>query len=234
MDDLRKFIATTIKEYLNENTQDYSKWKRNNVTLRGIKELGKALNEIGEGVTPFPFQRTGNTKVESWMYELSLIDKKDARPITILSPIIYTFKSDKATYIVKIGGQASVNQYTDRSAENPNLKKPQDYNILIEVSFDVIGGAGKEQITNYGEQFKILSTVSEIVKELAKEIMQFQWVKLSQIYVVPKLESGEEDKAVDQTKRGRLYSAYIQKQMDQIPGNWVVNKTAKSFEIINK
>jgi hypothetical protein len=192
----------------------------------------KSLNEIGEGVTPFAFRRTGNAKVASWMSDLSLMDKKDARPITILSPIIYTFKSDKATYIVKIGGQASVNRYINWVEKN--WKKLPDYNILITVAFDVIGGTGKEQITNYGEQFKILSTVSEIVKELAKEIMQFQWVKLDQIILAPKLESGEEDKAVDQTKRGRLYSAYIQKQMDQIPGKWVVNKTAKSFELINK
>ena len=192
----------------------------------------KSLNEIGEGVTPFAFRRTGNAKVASWMSDLSLMDKKDARPITILSPIIYTFKSDKATYIVKIGGQASVNRYINWVEKN--WKKLPDYNILITVAFDVIGGTGKEPITNYGEQFKILSTVSEIVKELAKEIMQFQWVKLDQIILAPKLESGEEDKAVDQTKRGRLYSAYIQKQMDQIPGKWVVNKTAKSFELINK
>ena len=192
----------------------------------------KSLNEIGEGVTPFAFRRTGNAKVASWMSDLSLMDKKDARPITILSPIIYTFKSDKATYIVKIGGQASVNRYINWVEKN--WKKLPDYNILITVAFDVIGGTGKEQITNYGEQFKILSTVSEIVKELAKEIMQFQWVKLDQIILAPKLESGEEDKAVDQTKRGRLYLAYIQKQMDQIPGNWVVNKTAKSFELTNK
>ncbi len=201
-----------------------------------LYEDWKALNEIGEGVSPLAWKRVGFTKVDSWMSTLSMVNRAESvnGKWEQLPTILFEFKSDKATYIVKIGGQASVNQYTDRSAENPNLKKPQDYNILIEVSFDVIGGAGKEQITNYGEQFKILSTVSEIVKELAKEIMQFQWVKLSQIYVVPKLESGEEDKAVDQTKRGRLYSAYIQKQMDQIPGNWVVNKTAKSFEIINK
>ena len=196
------------------------------------EEIRKSLNEIGEGVTPFPFRRTGNTKVASWMSDLSLIDKKDANWVTPLPPIIYTFKSDKATYIVKIGGQASVNRYINWVEKN--WKKLPDYNILITVAFDVIGGTGKEQITNYGEQFKILSTVSEIVKELAKEIMQFQWVKLDQIILAPKLESGEEDKAVDQTKRGRLYSAYIQKQMDHIPGKWVVNKTAKSFELINK
>ena len=198
------------------------------------EEIRKALNEIGEGVTPFPFRRTGNTKVASWMSDLSLIDKKDANWVTPLPPIIYTFKSDKATYIVKIGGQASINRYINWGNKNPNWKKPPDYNILITVAFDVIGGVGKEQITNYGEQFKVISTVTEIVKELAEEVMQFQWVKLSEIYIAAKSEAGEEDKPIDQTKRGRLYLAYIQKQMNRLPGKWIVNKTAKSFELINK
>ena len=198
------------------------------------EEIRKSLNEIGEGVTPFPFRRTGNTKVASWMSDLSLIDKKDANWVTPLPPIIYTFKSDKATYIVKIGGQASINRYINWGNKNPNWKKPPDYNILITVAFDVIGGVGKEQITNYGEQFKVMSTVSEIVKEVAKVILQFQWVKLSKIVIAPKLEDGEEDKSIDQTKRGRLYLAYIQKQMNRLPGNWIVNKTAKSYELINK
>jgi len=65
MDDLRKFIATTIREYLNENTQDYSKWKRNNVTLRGIKELGKA-NEVygsfGKGLYTVPLSNKSMAK----------------------------------------------------------------------------------------------------------------------------------------------------------------------------
>ena len=198
------------------------------------EEIGKALNEIGEGVTPFPFRRTGNTKVASWMSDLSLIDKKEANWVTPLPPIIYTFKSDKATYIVKIGGQASVNRFINWGNKNPNWKKPPDYNILITVAFDVIGGVGKEQITNFGEQFKVISTVTEIVKELSEEVMQFQWVKLSEIYIAAKSEAGEEDKPIDQTKRGRLYLAYIQKQMNRLPGKWIVNKTAKSYELLNR
>lgn len=33
---LIKVISTTIREYLNENVEEYSKWKRKNVTLRGV------------------------------------------------------------------------------------------------------------------------------------------------------------------------------------------------------
>lgn len=36
-----KYIKTTIPRYLNENIDGYSKWKRKNVTLRGVKEYGK-------------------------------------------------------------------------------------------------------------------------------------------------------------------------------------------------
>jgi hypothetical protein len=43
--------------YLNESNEEYSKWKRKNVTLRGIKELGKA-NEVygsfGKGLYTVP------------------------------------------------------------------------------------------------------------------------------------------------------------------------------------
>lgn len=37
--ELRKFIKTTIREYVNENIEDYSKWKLKNVTFRGIKSF---------------------------------------------------------------------------------------------------------------------------------------------------------------------------------------------------
>lgn len=35
---MKKYIATTINEYLNEALDEYSKWKRKNVTLRGIQD----------------------------------------------------------------------------------------------------------------------------------------------------------------------------------------------------
>lgn len=54
---LREFVSTTIREYFNNNIEDYSKWKRKNVTLRGIKELGKP-NEVygsfGKGLYTAP------------------------------------------------------------------------------------------------------------------------------------------------------------------------------------
>ena len=69
--ELRKFIATTIREYLNENIEDYSKWKRRNVTLRGIKEIGKP-NEVygsfGKGLYTFPLSNKSMAKQYGSVY----------------------------------------------------------------------------------------------------------------------------------------------------------------------
>jgi hypothetical protein len=69
--ELRKFIATTIREYLNESIEDYSKWKRKNVSLRGIKELGKT-NEVygsfGKGLYTVPLSNKAMAKQYGELY----------------------------------------------------------------------------------------------------------------------------------------------------------------------
>ena len=79
-----------------------------------------------------------------------------------------------------------------------------------------------------------MSTVTDIVDEVAKDIMKYKEAKLAEILVYPKLESDETDKSAEETKRGRLYLAYIQKQMNRLPGTWIVTKYKDNFSIINK
>lgn len=59
------FIETSIEGYINENTNEYSKWKKQNVTLRGIKEFGKA-NEVygsfGKGLYTVPLSNRAMAK----------------------------------------------------------------------------------------------------------------------------------------------------------------------------
>jgi hypothetical protein len=46
--ELKKIITTTIREYLNENVEEYSKWKRKNVTLRGVNYPTTKYGEASE------------------------------------------------------------------------------------------------------------------------------------------------------------------------------------------
>lgn len=202
-------------------------------------KLSDILNEIGEGVTPFPYRRTGVTKVDTWMSIMSEY-KGDGSSVREedLPAIEYVFKSDKATYKVKIFGNFSRHIFINFSGKPTPADQAHKYTLVIAIAFDDasnpdLGQPGKEKITNYGEQFKVLSTVTEISLEVAKEIMEIQWVKLNEIHVGPKLESGEEGKPVTQTKRGRLYLEYIKKQGARLPGNWTASIQEDRFVLHN-
>jgi len=198
------------------------------------EEVSKALNEIGEGVTPFPFSRSGGSSVDKWAEEMASADrsKNISGQWEELPILTYKFKGDKATYEAKIGGGYSrkVNISFNRKPDNP---KPPTYNLIIVIAFDV-AGSEKEVITNFGEQFKVLSTVVAITKEVVEEIFKIKWVKLTEIRIAAKLEDAEEGKPIIQSKRGRVYLEYIKKQSASLPGNWSTQITNDMFVLHNR
>lgn len=194
--------------------------------------IERQINEIGEGVTPFPYRRTGPGKVEKWMAEMSIHDRASSvKWYGLNPPLTYIFTSEKANYLVKILGEYK--QYTYIPAlRRPGAPKPQDYDLIIGIAFDTLD-SDKEAITNFGEQFKVVSTVSEILNEVIKEIQEIQWVKLQEIHIAPKLEDSDTGKPITQTKRGRLYLEYIKKQGSRILGNWTAEIQKDRFVIKN-
>jgi hypothetical protein len=189
------------------------------------------LNEIGEGTTPFDWKRKGSLSVDrGWMTTMSLHDKGDAPGRwTELPPIIYEFSSEKATYQVKVIGNFT--RYVHISFNRkPGSPKPQDYNLCIGVAFDVVGSE-KEAITNFGEQFRVITTVTDIIDSVIKEIEEWTWVKLQEIHIAPKMEDDETGKPITQSKRGRLYLEYIKKQGKRIPGDWTAEIQKDRFVI---
>lgn len=191
------------------------------------------LNEIGEGVTPFPYRRKSPTKVEGWIAELAGLDRSNV-PVSSnwipLHKIEYTFESEKAKYRVSIPGW--YNKHTWIPVFTKPGAKPQEYNMLIGMAFDVEGG-DKEAITNFGEQFRVVSTAVEILNEVAQELMSVKWLKLQEIHIVPKTEDEETGKPITQTKRGRMYLAYIQKQGKRLKGDWTAEITTDRFIMKN-
>jgi len=194
----------------------------------------QAINEIGEGVTPFAWKRVGSAKVDGWMADMSQHDRSSSSQNIRLPDLEYEFKSDKTEYLVKIAGWFSPYTYINFGAKNPNWKKPHDYDVLVSVAFvDKHGGIGtdKEKLTNYGEQFKVISTVSAILQEVMKELQEIEWIKVKEIYIAPKLEDADEGKPITQTKRGRLYLEYIKKQGSKLKGDWTASIEKDSFVI---
>lgn len=196
--------------------------------------LEQEINEIGEGTAPFPWKRTGSISVDrGWMTTISNLDKGDMVPgrWDKLPEITYEFKSDKATYAVKIIGEFT-RYITISFGSKRSDRKPQDYNMAIGVAFDVVGSE-KEAITNFGEQFRVVSTVTSIIESVVKEISEWAWVKLQEIHIAPKMEDAEEGVEIAQSKRGRLYLEYIKKQGYRLPGDWTADIQKDRFVLKN-
>jgi hypothetical protein len=190
------------------------------------------LNEIGEGVTPFPFSRSGGSNVDKWAAEMASADRsKNISGNWEELPILtYKFKGDKATYEAKIGGGYS-RRVNISFNKKPDAPKSPTYNLIIVIAFDVVGSE-KEVITNFGEQFKVLSTVVAITKQVVKEISKIKWVELMEIRIAAKLEDAEEGKPIIQSKRGRFYLEYIKKQGASLPGDWSAEITNDMFVLV--
>jgi len=192
------------------------------------------LNEIGEGVVPFAWRKTGLGKVDSWMAEMSTYDTSSSiRWYEFEQPLTFEFKSDKATYTVKIVGEFKYNSYPV-FGRKPDAPKQHKFDVVIGVAFDVVNSkieTGKEELTNFGEQFKVVSTVTAIVEDVMKQLQEIQWIKVQEIHIAPKLEDADEGKPIAQTKRGRLYLEYIKKQGQKLKGDWTAEITNDMFVI---
>jgi len=201
-----------------------------------LYEDWKALNEVGEGVTPFSWKRVGVTKVDSWMSDLSMVNKADSvnGRWEQLPTLLFEFKSDKATYEVRIAGGWSKHVYIN-FGKKPSVK-PHDFNLITVVSFDIKNKVDPNEepgITNFGEQFRVLSTVVAITEQVIKEISEIKWIKLQEIRIAPKLEDEDEGKPITQSKRGRLYLEYIKKQGRKLKGDWTVEIASDMFVLRN-
>ncbi len=68
---IKEIITKSVKEFLKENVTEYSKWKRKNVTLRGIKSLGKdneVYGSFGKGLYTVPLSNKAMAKQYGDLY----------------------------------------------------------------------------------------------------------------------------------------------------------------------
>jgi len=182
-----------------------------------FREDLEPINEIGEGSQPFRWSVRGGNSVKKWINEMAAADKSSmGSGYETLWPLMYEFKSPNATYVARISGGYAKHSYLRLYANAPI---EQEYNVVIIVSFD-LEGRDDTILTNFGEQFRVLSTVTSIAESVVKELDGVKWVKLQEIRIAPKLEDSETGTPIAQSKRGRLYLEYIKKQGKRLPGDW--------------
>ncbi len=186
-------------------------------------KLRDILKEIGEGVKPFPFKLWGTYDEKYWQDYLrdfnanvdGLEDPMDRAfsSYKIDKNIGYEFNSERENYYVSISGKGTA---------SPNaVKNQRRWDITARVDFGT-KDAG-DDTTNLGEQFAVMSTVVAIVRDFVKKIDADKDYRVDRLEFFPKREKGDETGPLG-TKRGKMYMAYIQKQLSSFEGQWKIRE----------
>lgn len=152
----RKFIATTIREYLNENVQEYSKWKRKNVTLRGVKELGKSnqvYGSFGNGLYTVPLSNKKMAKQYGDVYFVVNAIPKMPKIVNSLNNAELVRQELVNDFCKKNGVDYSVKYFND----NTSMEKE-----MLNIGYDGLIIKGREMVNYTPKDIKYFKTENEL------------------------------------------------------------------------
>ena len=171
------------------------------------RQLGN-LSEIGDasaGVFPYNKNRI-DTIVDTLKTKIDI--QPDAKWQQHLLPFL-KFSSPNAEYNVITTAQVNKPLILPDFQADP---------VTIDLRVDFMVNESDEA-TNIGEQYKVMATMTQIIKELIAEINKLEGPRLDSVKIFPKSDNGNEESNVD-SKRGRLYKAYVEKNL---PQGWQVS-----------
>jgi hypothetical protein len=87
--------------------------------------------------------------------------------------------------------------------------------------FDVKDATKEDQTTNLFEQYSLIATVIECVIDFIKKVNKLDNVKFVYIAMQAKGDNLENRSDLN-SKRGKLYTKYIEKNLNRLPGNWEI------------
>lgn len=191
-------------------------------------KLTDILNEIGDA-TAKPFNWSANRSVDLVSKQLivGIEGRKDKRDW--LGPIKfgYTAHSDKAQYDITMEamGRKRITLQLP-GVEKPKNDKTPKYELEVWVGFTV---DDTDEDTNMNEQYRVMATVIQCVEDFVKKASKFYVIK--EININPKSDTGNDAKL--DSKRGRLYLAYVKRNINKLPGHWTAYADSEGISIKN-
>ena len=178
------------------------------------------LSEIGDAsAKPFPWTPDGNVEAT-----INAAIKSNSR-----YEFTYTINSPKTTYQVLIAG------HLEDTISWPEINKYKDnrYQLIFSVAFDVKDAEKEDQTTNLFEQYSLIATVIECVIDFIKKVNKIDNVKIVKIIIAAKSDDPKGGPDFN-SKRGKLYAKYIEKNLNRLPGNWeiYIDRYSKTIMLI--
>lgn len=181
------------------------------------------LSEIGDAsAKPFPWTPDGNV-------EATIKSKMGPDPESNRFEFTYTINSPKTTYQVLIAG------HLEDTISWPEINKYKDsrYQMPFSVAFDIKDAEKEDQTTNLFEQYSLIATVIECIIDFIKKVNKLGNVKIVKIIIAAKSDDPEGGTDLN-SKRGKLYTKYIEKNLNRLPGNWkiYIDRYSKTIMLI--
>lgn len=154
--ELRKTILSVLREQLNKNSEEYSKWKRKNVTLRGIKEFGKT-NEVygsfGKGLYTVPLSNKSMAKQYGDVY--FVVNAKPKNPKIVESLNIAEILRHRLVedFCLKHGKDYDMSFFW----ENTTME-----NEMLKLGYDGLIIKGREMVNYVPSNVKYFKTENEL------------------------------------------------------------------------
>lgn len=157
-------LKNKIKRYLNETIEHYSLWKRRNVTLRGIKELGKDNNvygSFGRGLYTVPLSNKSMAKEYGEVYFVVNAVPKNPKVVQTLND-------------AEIFRYNLINKFCEENSREYRISFFEEKTTLedemIKLGYDGLIIKGREMVNYKPENIKYFRTENEL-KEFYLELL---------------------------------------------------------------
>lgn len=191
-------------------------------------KLKNILSEIGDAsAKPFPWQAKRTMEASLKTMETNAARSFKAEPKSFATGItfVYKFQSDQTNTKYEVVIDNEVGQNIISLTGKKSQKK---YFINSIVAFDT--NAHETADTNLNEQYRVMATVIDCIKDFIKGIQSSKAFELNQIMVYPKADIDNGNPTIN-SKRGRMYKMYIQKQLQNIPNASVKAAGKEAYKI---
>lgn len=183
-------------------------------------DILKEIGDLSAGALPIKKPKIGTT-VKKAIQDLNATAQRQKYAYDLI-------ETKKTTYVAT--GEAIYNIVIEYDIDlSVKGKKPIGYTSTARVDFDV-KGSKKFEDTNLNEQYKLISSVVESFLDFANQIEPSAPLKTISVY--PKADDSLKPDV--NSKRGRLYSIYIQKNLSKLPGKWKINTKSVARIILER
>jgi len=190
-------------------------------------KLTDILNEIGDASAK-PFKWSVNRSIDLTSKQFIVGINNQKRSLDWLGPIKfgYTAHSNKAQYDITMEAMGRKRMVLMLPGKPKRKYEGPQYEMEVWISFTV---DSSDEDTNMNEQYSVMATVIQCVEDFVEKASKYFVIK--QITINPKSDTSS-DAQLD-SKRGRLYMAYVKRNISKLPGKWTAYANEDGIQIKN-